>query len=544
MAVAVRPLRTPNNVEVLNAIRGIGSLDYQRRIPAADKSNIQEVVNDLRTNRPAWNEFSDSLVNRIGLELYKNRSWTNPLAKFKVGMLEAGDTIEEIMVGLLEAKRYDPDRDDLEAELLGQERPRVDASYHKINRMDRYKITVNEVLLKRAFDSEFGLNRFLNGILDAPATSDNWDEFLLMSSLFKEMWRTNGFFKINIPDISSATSTGDEARVSLRRMREVAENLQFISERYNAAHMPTSANPDDLELFITPEALAAQDVEALAGAFNIEKANFSARTTVIPKEHFQIPGAQAVLTTRDFFVVADSYMDSRQFQNPAGLYTNYWLHHHQVISASRFVPAILFTSAEPGDVIELDDYEVTAVSAPTVKDANGNTVTTVTRGGLYSVESTATTTPVGGDNDAIRYVLSGNMSERSWVSATGVLAVSPDDAATSLTITDIAVDNEFISNSVTVAVNGARVQAWPEPAVFEDVDGDGLNEVTPPEPEFDQPNGNVTIPSETGVQYKMGGVNVNNGSTQHITAATTFTATARAGFELTNGATASWTFTP
>jgi hypothetical protein len=543
MALDVRPLRTPNNIELLNAIRGVGSLDYQRRIPAADKSNIQEVVNDLRNNRPAWNEFSDSLVNRVGLELYKNRIWSNPLAKFKIGMLEAGDTIEEIMVGLVEAKRYDPDRDELERELLGQERPRVDASYHKINRMDRYKITVNEVLLKRAFDNEFGLNRFVNGILDAPQTSDNWDEFLLMASLFKEMWRTGSFFKIAIPDISSATSNGDDARVSLRRMREVAENLQFISERYNAAHMPTAANPEDLELFITPEALAAQDVEALAGAFNIEKANFSARTTVIPKEHFNIPGAQAVLTTRDFFVVADTYMDTRQFQNPAGLTTNYWLHHHQVISASRFVPAILFTSAEEGTVIDLDTYEVTSTVAPTVTDRNGQTVTKVQRGEVYNVDSVAVTTPAGGDNDAVRYVLTGNESERTWITHTGTLVVAPDESAQSLTITDVAVDNEYISNSATVTVYGALVAAWPDPEVIEDADNDGLNEVVPEGLTVDSDD-NVTIPEVRGVQYKMGGVNVNNGSVQHITGSTVFTAEPRSGFELAPGATASWTLAP
>lgn len=543
MTVDVRPLRTPNNFEVLNAIRGVGSVDYQRRIPAADKANIQEVVNELRNNRPLWNEFSDSLINRVGLEIYKNRQWTNPLGKFKIGMLEAGDTIEEIMVGLVEAKRYDPDRDELEKELLGQERPNVDASYHKINRMDRYKISVNEVLLKRAFDSEFGLNRFVNGLLDAPATSDNWDEFLLMSSLFREMWRTGGFFKVNIPDIAAASSNGDDARVSLRRMREVAENLQFISERYNAAHMPTSANPDDLELFITPEALAAQDVEALAGAFNIEKANFSARTTVIPKEHFNIPGVQGVLTTRDFFVVADSYMDTRQFQNPAGLYTNYWLHHHQVISASRFVPAVLFTSAEPGDVIDLDTFEVTSATAPSVTDRAGNVVTKVQRGEIYNVDSVAVTTPAGGDNDAVRYVLGGNHSERTWLSQSGTLVIAPDDDTTSLTITDLAVDNEYISNSTTVTVYGDLVEFWPNPEVIPDADSDGQNEVTPEGLVVDSDD-NVTIPDVRGVQYKMNGVNVANGSVNHITGSTTFTAVARPNFELAPGATATWTLAP
>lgn len=545
MAVEVRPMRKPSNVDIFNAIRSGANTDYQRRIPAADKANVNDVIHNLLNNRPSMNEFVDSLVNRIGMEIYRNTSWSNPLAKFKYGMLEYGDTIEEIIVGLVEARSYDPQRDDLEREVFGQDRPRVDASYHKINRQDRYKITVNEAMIRRAFLSEYGLNTFVSSLMAAPQTSDNWDEFLLMSSLFKEMWKADGFFKINTPDISDSTSDGDMARVSLRRMREVAENLTFISERYNAAHMPTAARADELELFITPEALAAQDVEALAGAFNIEKANFSARTTVIPAEHFNIPGAQAVLTTRDFFVVADSLMETRQIQNPAALSTNYWLHHHQVISASRFVPAVLFTTEE-STPINLDYTPVTSVPAPTVTDSDGNTVTTVERGELYSVNSAAVTTPAGGDNDATSLVLSGQKSPRTWLSNTGVLVVSPDESSTSLTVTAYAVDTESygdISNSVTVGVKGDLVILWPSPDAIPDADNDGLNEVTPEALTVDADD-NVKIPNVTGVQYKMGGVNVNNDSTQHITASTTFTAVARAGFELAAGAPATWTLAP
>lgn len=546
MVVQTAPLRKFTNVEMFNAIRGLNTTDYQRRIPKADKGNVQDVISNLLNNRPSMNEFVDTLVNRIGLEIYKNRSWNNPLAKFKIGMLEYGDTIEEYMVGLVEAKRYDPNRDELEQEIFGQERPRVDASYHKINRQDRYKITVNDAMLKRAFLSPNGLDTFVSQLLAAPQTSDNWDEFLLMSSLFKEMWRAGGFFKINVPDISAASSDGDDARVSLRRMREVAENLTFISERYNAAHMPTAADPDELELFITPEALAAQDVEALAGAFNIEKSNFSARTTVIPKEHFHIPGAQAVLTTRDFFVVADSLIESRQIQNPAGLSTNYWLHHHQVVSASRFVPAILFTT-EAGTPIVLDDTPVVSASVPIVTDRTGAEVTSVKRGEVYAVDSYAVTTPVNGENDATRYKLSGALSPRTQLWQSGTLIVAPDEAATTLVITDIAVDTDTygeFTNSLTVNVVGDRIVEWPNAEAIPDADSDGLGEVTPEAPEFDTATDNVTIPNVTGVQYKMGGVNVNNGSVQHITGATTFTAVARANFELAAGATATWTFTP
>lgn len=545
MTVDVPTLRKPTNAEVFNAIRGVSTTDYQRRIPAADKSNVQDTINGLLSNRPSMNEFIDGLVNRIGMEIYRNRSWSNPLSKFKIGMLEYGDTIEEIMVGLITAKRYDSDTESLEKSVFGQERIRTDVSYHKINRQDKYKLTVLPAMIRRAFQAEYGLNTLISGLMDAPQTSDNWDEFLLMASLFKEYWRADGFFQVNIPDISDAASNGDQARVSLRRMREVAENLKFISERYNAAGMPTAADPDELELFITPEALAAQDVEALAGAFNIEKANFSARTTVIPAEHFNIPGAQAVLTTREFFVAADTLLESTQIQNPDNLSYNYWLHHHEVISASRYVPAILFTT-EPGTVIDLDNTPVTAVSAPTIADADGNTVTAVERGELYTVSSVVTTSPAGGVNTAYSLTLSGALSPNTRITPTGVLIIAVDEASESLVINVNAVDTDGtgeVTNTVTVPVHGNLVQVWPNSVALPDSDNDGSPEVTP-EAIVKDADGNVTIPNVKGVQYAQDGTPVNNGSVHKITASSTFTATARAGFELAAGATASWTVTP
>src|SRR5690606_13770167 len=109
--------------------------------------------------------------------------------------------------------------------------------------------------------------------------------------------------------------------------------LTFLSRNYNAAHMPVAADADELELFMTPEFQAAIDVEALANLFNVAYGEVNSRITVVDK--IGIPDVQAILTTRDFFVVADTYYDTTNQPNPVGLHENFFLHHHQIISASR-----------------------------------------------------------------------------------------------------------------------------------------------------------------------------------------------------------------
>lgn len=495
-----RPFKPSSNADIINAIRNTATLDFQRRIPAATKANIEDTVNSLLTYRPQMNEFVDALVNRIGLEIFKYNSWTNPLAKFKRGMLEYGDTIEEVIVGLLEAKRYDPDREYLEKDVFGTERPDVQTSFHKVNRMDWYKISVNEALLKRAFLTEYGLSGFVSQLMEAPNTSDAWDEFMLMTSLFRTYYENGGFFKVNVPNVLDSDSDGPAARAMLRSMRGFAEKLPFISTYYNAAGMPTAAKPDELELFISPEANAALDVEALAGAFNIDKANFPSRTTVIPIENFNIPGLQAILTTADFFVVADTLMETRSQPNPVGLHTNYFLHHHQVISASRFVPAILFTT-EAGTVINLENYVVDDVTITGVYNTDGEVVSKAERGSLYEVRASGITDPENGPNDAVVFEIVSNHVVQTYITQTGTLHVSPFETATSLEILVYSTEDSDKVETVTIPVVGDLLRLWPNPAVIPDSDDDGLFEVVPNEPTYDEDTDTITVVPTDGVVY-------------------------------------------
>lgn len=532
-----------SNVDILNAIRKNASPEYQRRIPEATQASVQDVLQHLTDYRPGWNEFVDALINRIGMVLVKSNLWTNPLSKFKRGMLQVGDTIEEINVGLIKSRVYNPDRLALERDIFGNYPPDVQSSFHKINRQEYYPITINEPLLQRAFIDNTGLSGFVAATMNAPLTSDQWDEFLLTTSLFGEYYNAGGFYKVQVDDVTELDSTAAEAKSFLRNVRSYASTLTFMSSLYNAAGMPMAVQPEDLELFITPEALAAIDVEALAAAFNIDKSNMPARITVIPKEHFRIPGVQAVLTTRDFFVIADARIETTNAFNPVTLSNNYFLHHWEVISASRFTPAILFTT-EAGTVLEIVDTPVTGVSALTVNEPDGDVVTSVKRGLLYQVVGAATTE---GDNDSIRLTISGNESNKTYITQAGVLHVAPDETANTITVKAFAVDSaepQFTSE-VSVTVVGDLLDLWPTPEVLLDADNDGIEEVTP-KPLTKTAENTVIIPSVTGVQYQKNGVNVTNGSVQTVTAVSpavdTFTAVARAGYEITAGATTSWTF--
>ena len=450
-----------SNADILNAIRRNASNDYQSRIPMATKSNVKETFEALSNNRPFWNEFVDALVNRIGLEIYRARSWNNPLANFKLGMMEYGDTIEEIMVGLVEAKVYDPKREYMERDLFGTERPEVQTSFHRVNRKNWYKITINEVTLKQAFVSPNGLANFIQQAMIAPETSDNWDEYLLMRELFPMYHEADGFFNVNIPSISAITSDGDASRRALRSMRSIAGRLEFLSRAYNPAGMPTFAKPDDLILIMTPDANAAMDVEALAGAFNQEK--MAAQGRIVLVDDIGIPGTDIIMTTKDFFVVVDTVLRTESQWNPVALQNNYFLHHWQVISASRFVPAIRF-STDPSTPMPVEQVNVTGINNVTVVNHEFTPVTTVERGKSYGADSLAIATPV--EAGQVIFAVTGNVSDKTYITQTGTLYVGADEEADELTVMATpAAKESSLTKSATLDVTGDILRLWPDPAV-------------------------------------------------------------------------------
>lgn len=468
-----RRLKPTGNEELMNAIRASMYDDYKQRVPAATKANIQETIDSLMSHKQHRNDFVDALVNKIGLTEFTSKTWSNPLAEFKRGLLSFGESVEQVQAGLIEARTYDPNRDKMERDIFGTSLPEVQSQFHTRNRQEFYKITVSEMQLRTAFTEPGGLSNLVSGLMSIPETSNNWDEFLLMTSMIPEMQRAGGFFHVNVPNLSEPSASADENEASaksvLKQIRAYSENLKFLSTRYNAARMPVFAQPDELVLLTTPEAKAAFDVDALAAAFNVDRAEAQSRIVTIPAERFGVDGVQAVLTTRDFFNIWDTFIDTREADNPVNVSRNYFLHVHQIISASRFAPAIMFWTGADDSFIELTSAPV-SVDSITVTDRERDTVATaLTRGTAYNLEATVTTDPDGTHADSVKWSIGSHTSDYTRVTNDGVLFVGGDERVDSLDITATTtyVDPDDpsaapLTGSETRTVEGDIYPVWPD----------------------------------------------------------------------------------
>lgn len=437
-------VRNADNVNILNAIRNDASLDYHKRIPAATKGNIADVADAIFNFRPHKNEFIESLINRIGLVYARNSIWFNPLGELKRGALEFGDTIEEIQVGIVKANHYSHDRDYLERDIFGRADTDVASAFHTVDREDFYKITVDDNTLRRAFLDPSGLDQLTQQLMSAPTTADNWDEYLLMSALFRVADNKWPMFNVNVPDVAKMDSTESDARSLLRKVRSTAGNMRFLSTRFNGAKMPVSAKPEDLILFATPEVKSGLDVNALAVLFNVSYAEVPSRIIEIRQEDVAMNGVQAFLTTKDFFVIADTSLETTSEFNPVSRQTNFFLHHWEIISASPFAPIVKFSTA-PDTAREAIEIATTVAidRLQFVIDANETDVKNVdktnarmVKGGTAQLE--AILTGLKPDQNDIEFTeqwsVEGNKDTGTRIDNDGLLYVAPSETAATLTV--------------------------------------------------------------------------------------------------------------
>lgn len=330
-----------NNTTIAGRVYLSSTNDFQQRVPNPTISGIDATSKFLfdPMNRRYLNEFIDSYVNRIGAQIVHNKSWENPLAVFKGATLRYGSSIQESALKWIKAHAYNVDDDTL----LKVSRPEAAVWYHSVNRKDRYDITIEEPDLRAAFADEMGLNRLIDAIMTVPRNSDNYDEYLCMLNQIAYYENNWGFFK---HQVSAAPTDETTSKEFLKAVRAYANKLEFPTSLYSPVSaeygIPTFAKPEELVLFVTADAAAAVDVDTLASVFHLDKAEVAYRTIKLPE--LPIQNAFALLTTDQFFVASDYVYTNDSFYNPQTLATSYFLHHWEVVSASPFVPAILFTT--------------------------------------------------------------------------------------------------------------------------------------------------------------------------------------------------------
>lgn len=356
-----------SSVDILNAIRNSATANYQDYVPVADQSldSVREIGAILMNYPTFQNEFLNALVNRIGRVIITSKMYSNPWAMFKKGMLEYGETIEEIFVNI--AKPFEYDVAVAESEVFKREMPDVRAAFHILNYKKFYKTTIQQEQLRQAFLSWDGITSLITKITDSLYTGANYDEFLTMKYLIAKH-----IISGNLKPVTVLTVDATNAKAITSTIKGVSNNMEFMNRDYNKAGVHTYATKDEQYLIVNSAFDAIMDVEVLASAFNMSKAEFDGHHVLVDgfgnldKERLaelfaeddtyeEFTDAQltalnaipAVLVSKDWFMILDNMMNFTEQYNGQGLYWNYWYHVWKTFSISPFANAALFVPGTP-----------------------------------------------------------------------------------------------------------------------------------------------------------------------------------------------------
>lgn len=439
--------------DILNTIRANSSAFYQSMVPMVtnETDNPKEIGAIIMNYTSLQNEFLTGLVNRISRTILLSRLYENPWSVFKKGLLDMGETVEEIFTNICAAQTFDPSA--AETNVFKRVIPDVRTAFHYLDYQKFYKQTISDEQLRQAFLTWDGVTNLIASIVTAMYTAANYDEFLVMKYILAKNAVNGNMYTVTIP-----TPTTDNAKSIIATARSYSNKLMFMSTSYNPAGVSTTTPRENQYVIVNTDFDGIMNVEVLASAFNMSNAEFLGHQILVDGfgnldiERLNAligdtPGYQeigstdltalnnipAMLVDENFFMIFDNLAKFTEIYNSEGLYWNYSFHTWKTFGVSPFANAVIFNPV------------AAAVTNVTVSPAS----LTVAKG--QTAQFTANVTATGFAPQSVTWSVNG-AADGTTISPSGLLTVDPAETQTPLTVTATSTYTPTKSGTATVTL--------------------------------------------------------------------------------------------
>lgn len=350
-----------STIDIMNVIRENASYEYQQNVAKVARASDIPKVGEVIYGTPAFaNQFINALVNRIAIVRVQSATFNNPYSILKKGYIEFGETVEDIFVSIAKAVDFDPEK--AAQREFQRTIPDVRSAFHTMNWRVMYPVTIQDEDLKQAFLSIDGVQKLIAKIVDSVYTAAEYDEFLLFKYL---LIKAISHGKLH----SKSVGDGTDLNTAAVQFRGTSNLITFMSDKYNELNV-TNNTPKDRQVIFMDSLFNAQfDVNVLASAFNMEKADFMGRLFLIDNwtefnnarfdviransdgieevtsdELALLANVKAVILDENWFQVYDNNNKFTEDYVASGLYWNYFYHTWKTVSNSPFANAIVFVT--------------------------------------------------------------------------------------------------------------------------------------------------------------------------------------------------------
>ena len=252
-----------------------------------------------------------------------------------------------------------------------------------------YPVTVQNEDLKMAFLSVEGVTDLITKIIDSITRAYEYDEFLLFKYLLIKAIAHGKMYPVAVD--------GSDLKNYASAFKSMRNTLQFMKDQYNEAGVKNNTDDSNICVFLDANFDAQFDVNVLASAFNMDKANFIGRrfliddwntfdnerwntirqntidtlkgdtSTVVEEvteeELALMNNVHGVIVDERWFQVYDNLIQMKEKEVASGLYWNYFYHSWKTVAHSPFANAIVFVDSSADiDLADSVTMNVTDVS--------------------------------------------------------------------------------------------------------------------------------------------------------------------------------------
>lgn len=355
---------------------------YQEQIPLVNHYTSSQVYGQSLLALPSdmRNKFIQALVNRIAYTKFMMDYFENPLQELAGDELPLGAIGQEVYVNPARGRVYNID--DF-AGLLAKYEADVKTEYTEINFDVQYPVTIVRKELEKAFASWGDFESFLMGIATSLYNGAYIDDYKYTKKLITNAYRNNAVQMETFSFSTPSAPTADELKAFVKKLREIFLNFKSPSTAYNAwakvggygRSIVSWSKPEDVVLFISNKLASELDVEVLASAFNMDKADLMGKVFYIDNfdlydddgtKQYDGSNIYALICDKRWFKIRQKDMFMDEFYNANNRSWQQYLNVIKAFNYSLFANAYMLVAAIPTVNITSASF---AETSPTVEES-------------------------------------------------------------------------------------------------------------------------------------------------------------------------------
>lgn len=370
-------------IDLFNNIRASATDEYKNTVPFMNYGDsISTIANPILNYEAVKSQFLTGVTNMIGLTIFKEwEEFRNPLAILKQRNLDLGVDVREIANDILDENSYSLTDEGL-ADVLKLDAPVAKECIHRLNRQVYFKISISDAELELAFNSWSDFDNFFVRKAEMLYMSNEIAEFKWAKELLRQTVQKGYVPTVAVSEVINET-TGKEFVIAVK---DCVADFMFPSKDYNMLKAMTKGSqtintwvkPENTVLVAPQKLYNKVDVNVLASAFNLDKADFLAgnKLAVDDLGYIRINTAesgdpvykyyklQGMIFDKHFTQIYDKKITMKNNYIASALVDQRYLHIWQTYSTSPFADVVAFVtevnqSDIPSDYVFEVDIETT-----------------------------------------------------------------------------------------------------------------------------------------------------------------------------------------